>query len=108
MRRAAPTLLALALFFAGAAPHAAGEVSAAAPLLLRTPTVSATAVVFAYADDLWIVGREGGAARRLTTGVGIESNPLFSPDGRTVAFTGEYDGNIDLYAFRPRAASRSA
>lgn len=97
MRRAAPTLLALALFFAGAAPHAAGEASAAAPLLLRMPTVSATAVVFAYADDLWIVGREGGAARRLTTGVGIESNPLFSPDGRTVAFTGEYDGNIDLY-----------
>ncbi len=70
---------------------------AAAPLLLRSPTLSQTTIAFAYADDLWTVAREGGDAHRLTSGVGIESHPLYSPDGRTIAFTGEYDGNTDLY-----------
>ena len=66
-------------------------------LLVRTPTVSKTHIAFSYAGDLWIVGREGGEATRLTTGVGTETNPLFSPDGQWIAFTGEYDGNIDVY-----------
>src|SRR5262245_30689789 len=69
----------------------------ARPLLLREPTVSRTHVVFTYAGDLWIVPREGGDASRLTNGVGNETAPLFSPDGKTVAFTGEYDGNVDIY-----------
>lgn len=67
------------------------------PLLMRKPTVSKTHVVFSYAGDLWSVARAGGEAIRLTTGVGTESSPLFSPDGKLVAFTGEYDGNIDVY-----------
>jgi len=67
------------------------------PLLLQDPAVSQTQIVFVYAGDLWSVGREGGTARRLTTGVGIETDPVFSPDGKWVAFTGEYDGNIDVY-----------
>src|SRR5215471_10566193 len=67
------------------------------PLLMRQPTMSRTSIVFFYAGDLWIVARQGGEATRLTTGVGIETSPRFSPDGTTVAFTGEYDGNIDLY-----------
>jgi len=67
------------------------------PLLVRTPTLNKTHIVFSYAGDLWIVGREGGEASRLTTGVGREFNPLFSPDGQWVAFTGEYDGNVDVY-----------
>jgi tricorn protease len=67
------------------------------PLLLRFPTVSKTQIVFNYADDLWIVGREGGDARRLTSGIGIEALPYFAPDGSMVAFTGEYDGNRDVY-----------
>jgi tricorn protease len=67
------------------------------PLLMRTPTLSKTHIVFSYAGDLWIVEREGGEARRLTTGTGIETNPKFSPDGQSIAFTGEYDGNIDVY-----------
>src|SRR5215210_6410804 len=70
---------------------------AAPPRLLRTPTLSQTQIAFAFAGDLWIVGRDGGEARRLTTGVGEESGPLFSPDGQTIAFTGEYDGNVDVY-----------
>src|SRR5438309_7361155 len=66
-------------------------------LLLRKPTLSKTQIVFVYAGDLWIVPREGGEAARLTTGVGVETDPLFSPDGTLVAFTGEYDGNLDVY-----------
>jgi tricorn protease len=65
--------------------------------LFQNPTVNKTHIVFNYAGDLWIVGREGGDAKRLTTGVGIETNAYFSPDGNTIAFTGEYDGNTDVY-----------
>lgn len=65
--------------------------------LYQSPTISRTQVVFVYAGDLWIVGREGGTARRLTTGVGVERSPVFSPDGAWIAFTGEYDGNADVY-----------
>ncbi len=67
------------------------------PLLLRFPTVSKTEIVFNYGGDLWIVGRDGGDARRLTSGVGAELLPYFSPDGSLIAFTGEYDGNRDIY-----------
>src|SRR5262249_29145365 len=66
-------------------------------LLLQQPTVSRTSIVFSYAGDLWTVGREGGSAKRLTTGIGVETDPVFSPDGSTVAFTGQYDGNTDVY-----------
>ena len=67
------------------------------PLLPQKPTVNQTHVVFAYAGDLWIVARTGGEASRLTTGVGAETDPRFSPDGNMIAFTGEYDGNVDVY-----------
>ena len=66
-------------------------------LLLREPTLSKTQIVFSYGGNLWIVSREGGAARRLTSGVGDEDSPSFSPDGTMVAFTGEYDGNRDVF-----------
>jgi tricorn protease len=59
--------------------------------------MSRTQIVFAYAGDLWTVSRQGGAASRLTSGAGIEDSPAFSPDGTSIAFTGEYDGNIDVY-----------
>jgi tricorn protease len=67
------------------------------PLLLRFPTVSKTQIVFNYAGDLWTVSRDGGDARRLTSGVGVETLPHFSPDGSMIAFTGEYEGNRDVY-----------
>jgi len=67
------------------------------PLLLQKPSLSKTHIAFVYAGDLWTVAREGGTARRLTSGQGIETNPVFSPDGSTIAFTGDYDGNIDVY-----------
>jgi tricorn protease len=71
--------------------------NAAPPLLLRAPALSRTLVAFNYAGDLWTVGRSGGEAHRLTNGIGIETDPAFSPDGSLIAFTGEYDGNTDVY-----------
>jgi tricorn protease len=65
--------------------------------LYQKPTINNTHIVFVYAGDLWIVGREGGDAKRLTNGVGSETDPVFSPDGTMIAFTGEYDGNVDVY-----------
>jgi tricorn protease len=87
---------ALAVAFIGLAlapvPHAAEP-----PLLAQQPALSATRIVFVVAGDLWSVPRQGGNAERLTTGAGVESNPSFSPDGNWVAFTGQYDGNTDVF-----------
>ena len=69
----------------------------AQPLLLQKPAVSQSRIAFSYGGDLWLVGRDGGEARRLTAGVGVESDPQFSPDGAFIAFSGEYDGNRDVY-----------
>ncbi len=66
-------------------------------LLLRMPTVSADAIAFVYAGDLWRVPRAGGEARRLTSALGLETNPRFSPDGRWIAFSANYGGNADVY-----------
>jgi tricorn protease len=84
VRRLIPVLLST---FGAAAEHQ----------LFRDPAVNATNVVFSYAGDLWRVPRGGGVAERLTTGPGVESNPAFSPDGSRIAFTGEYDGNVDVF-----------
>jgi tricorn protease len=65
--------------------------------LLRSPTVSATQIGFAYANNIWTVERAGGVARRLTSFQGQTSNPHFSPDGKWIAFSGEYAGNNDVY-----------
>ncbi|PYV09184.1 MAG: protease [Acidobacteria bacterium] len=67
------------------------------PLLAQQPALSATQIVFVFAGDLWSVPRQGGGARRLTTGVGVEADPTFSPDGKWIAFTGQYDGNTDVF-----------
>ena len=67
------------------------------PLLLRQPTVSQTQIALIYGGDLWIVSRNGGDATRLTAGLGTKSSPEFSPDGKTIAFTGEYSGNRNVY-----------
>ncbi len=65
--------------------------------LLRQPTISKSEVVFIYANDLWKAPISGGTAIRLTSGEGYESDPHFSKDGKTIAFTAEYDGNSDVY-----------
>ncbi len=71
--------------------------NAAGPLLLQKPTLSKTHIAFAYAGDLWLVPREGGEAHLLTSGAGTKSDPVFSPDGSLIAYTGDYDGNVDVY-----------
>jgi tricorn protease len=65
--------------------------------LLRRPTVSRELVAFAYAGDLWVVSRNGGAARRLTSTPEVETDPYFSPDGSWIAFTATVGGNTDVY-----------
>jgi tricorn protease len=65
--------------------------------MLRYPDVSATHVSFVYAGDIWVVAKEGGVAHRLSSPRGEESFPRFSPDGKQIAFSGNYDGNVDIY-----------
>ncbi len=67
------------------------------PHIFQRPALSRELIAFGYAGDLWTVPRTGGHATRLTTGVGIETAPVFSPDGKTIAFTGDYDGNTDVF-----------
>jgi tricorn protease len=65
--------------------------------LLTQPAVSADRIAFAYANDLWVANLDGSSVRRLTSHPGVEGNPRFSPDGKWIAFSGEYDGNTDVY-----------
>lgn len=65
--------------------------------LLRNPAISESDIAFVYANDIWIANISGGEARRLTTFPGAEIDPHFSPDGKFVAFSGQYDGNTDVY-----------
>jgi tricorn protease len=71
--------------------------AAAALHLLQKPAMNKTRIVFSYAGDLWTVSRQGGVAARLTAGTAVETEPAFSPDGETLAFSGEYDGNVDVF-----------
>ncbi|MCU0424949.1 MAG: PDZ domain-containing protein [Candidatus Kapabacteria bacterium] len=66
-------------------------------LLLRQPTVHGSRIAFAYGGDLWTASAQGGEAKRLTSHIGLESSPMYSPDGTKIAFVGEYDGNIDVF-----------
>ena len=90
-----------------ASATASGEVDAR---MLRYPDVSATQIVFVYAGDIWVAPKTGGVARRLSSPRGEETFPRFSPDGSQIAFSGNYDGNIDIYvvpATRRVAQARS-
>src|SRR5437660_9043453 len=65
--------------------------------MLRYPDVSATQIAFVYAGDIWVAPKSGGDALRLSSPKGEESFPRFSPDGSKIAFSGNYDGNMDVY-----------
>lgn len=84
------TLLSLSFFFIAFA-YSQGT------MLLRQPSISSEHIVFVNANDLWVVDRSGGDARRLTTSEGAESFPHFSKDGKWIAFSGQYDGNTDVF-----------
>ena len=65
--------------------------------LLAQPATNGTHVAFVYADDLWVAKLDGTDVRRLTTDDGVERNPAFSPDGKLIAFSAQYEGNADVY-----------
>ena len=107
MTRLFPTLclerlaLGLVAAFLGVTAHAdpGGPAQADLPgrTLMRYPTLSGNTIVFVAHDNLWSVPRTGGTASRLTADEGRDVMPRFSPDGRWIAFTGEYQGNRDVY-----------
>lgn len=66
--------------------------------LLRFPAIHGDTIVFTYAGDLYLVTKAGGEARKLTSGEGYEMFAHFSPDGKTIAFTGQYDGNTEVFS----------
>ena len=88
------TLLCTLLLAAGFAVSARADEGR----LLRFPTTNGTDVVFSYAGDLYKAPLSGGRAVRLTSHIGYEMFARFSPDGRTIAFTGQYDGNTEVYS----------
>jgi tricorn protease len=90
----------LALFCLATLAHAADDTRPDAQgeaRLLRFPTIHGQQLAFAYAGDLYTASAAGGIARRLTSHAGYEMFPHFSPDGRWIAFTGQYDGNTEVY-----------
>ena len=91
MRKRVPLILGLLLAFTLQA-FAAKEAR-----LLRFPAIHEGQIVFTYAGDLYTVPDKGGVARKLTSDVGYEMFARFSPDGKWIAFTGQYDGNTEVY-----------
>ena len=65
--------------------------------MMAQPAVSADNIAFIYAEDMWIADPDGSSPRRLTVDEGIESDPFFSPDGKLIAFSAQYDGNTDVF-----------
>ena len=65
--------------------------------MLWQPAISTNHIAFIYAEDLWVANRDGSYPQRITVSDGVESNPVFSPDGSMIAFTGQYDGNTDVF-----------
>ncbi|XAM00120.1 PDZ domain-containing protein [Phycisphaeraceae bacterium D3-23] len=65
--------------------------------MLQFPDISASHITFVYANDLWVVPRDGGQARLVANPAGSEQMPRFSADGQTIAFVGNYEGDRDLY-----------
>jgi tricorn protease len=82
---------------AGVALVLAAAPAAAQTKLLRFPDISGDRVAFCYAGDLWVASAGGGTAARLTAHPGLELFPKFSPDGKWIAFTGQYDGDEQVY-----------
>jgi len=78
-------------------PAALTAPAAATPAYVVQPDLEGNRIVFCAEGDLWLTSDQGGLSRRLTVHAGSESSPRFSPGGEWIAFTGEYDGNADVY-----------
>src|SRR6185437_2121748 len=97
MRFLLPLATLLCLFVAGTAEADESRALADEARLLRFPTIHGQQLAFSYAGDLYTASANGGIARRLTSHPGYEMFPHFSPDGKWIAFTGQYDGNTEIY-----------
>jgi len=97
LRRFSALVSAVCLCLISAVTTTTARVDVADTKLLAQPATSATHVAFVYAGDLWVARHDGKDVRRLTTDDGVESNPAFSPDGRRIAFSAQYEGNTDVY-----------
>ena len=84
------SLLSLALFFTSCFIFSQTK-------LMHQPAIGKDKIAFIYAEDLWVANLDGSHPKRLTIDKGIESNPVFSPDGTLIAFNAEYDGNRDVF-----------
>jgi tricorn protease len=91
--------LEIGLFVAmmGLPPTVHGEPNPTDTRLLTHPAVSKDKIAFVYAEDVWVADLDGKNPRRLTSDLGAEGYPAFSPDGQFLAFTGTYEGNTDVY-----------
>jgi tricorn protease len=91
----------VALFLLVFIPFGAGDAAMAVDTsdtrLLSSPAITEGKIAFVYADDIWVANADGTGARRLTSHPGEEQNPHFAPDGKHIAFTASYDGNVDVY-----------
>ena len=87
----------MALFLVTFSPAGLLAVDIRDTRMLTQPAVSRAHIAFYYANDLWVADLDGRNVRRLTSDLGVESNPAFSPDGSLIAFTAQYDGNTDVY-----------
>ena len=94
---------AVSLLFAGAMAVVGAKAEQAR--LLRFPAVSDNKIVFCYAGNLYSVDIDGGKAVKLTSDVGYECFPRISPDGKTIAFTAQYDGNTEVWYLRNGTAT---
>src|SRR5579871_1861052 len=73
------------------------HVSGQGTRLLRQPSISTTQIAFEYGGDIWIVDKNGGDARRITSTGAVEANPHFSPDGQWLAFSSDRSGVPEVY-----------
>lgn len=98
MKKHALHLMILWLFLYGSV-HA---INTSDTRLMHQPAISNNHIAFIYANDLWIADLNGSNPVRLTSDLGVESNPVFSPDGEIIAFSAEYDGNTDVFTIPSR------
>ena len=85
-------ILGLAIF-----SQTAAGIDAKDTRLLAQPAISQSRIAFVYANNLWVADLDGGSPRQLTTDIGVEYSPAFSPDGKWIAFSAQYEGNLDVY-----------
>ena len=99
MARKSSFALGVCLFVLGSAvlaPTASG-IDPKDTRLLTQPAISRSRIAFVYANNLWVADPDGRNPRQLTTDIGVERSPVFSPDGKYIAFSAQYEGNLDVY-----------